>query len=136
MKTKTHPRIEPNAAALQRGEVPRRAVLDDGTEVTILYRPGFDLYRTPGSPANFGGVAEKSLEVCNHFSLDLPKGRSLSLFVNTESGLIVGDVHPKKGNWGFEFLRQRFAAIPTPPKAPSPKRLAAAAARDVETVNT
>ena len=125
-----HPSIKPDHPALQRREVPRRAVLDDGTEITVLWRPGTSLYRSPGFPANFGGCADNPMPQCHHFFLDLPKGRSLSLFVNTESGLIVGDVHPKKGDWGFEFLRRIFAEITLPPKPPSAKLLAAAGARE------
>lgn len=103
------PFVSAGHPALTAKEKPVVATLESGEQVTILHQKGCELYRVPGSPANFSGVADKSMPECCHFYMPLKGGRRLSLFVNTKTGLVTGSVGNEEA--GVEFLREEFPEV-------------------------
>jgi hypothetical protein len=103
-----NPIIATDHPALFKKERPQVVTLEDGRQVTILAHPDSQVYRSVGYPANFGGVSDKHMPECCYFFLPLPGGKSLQLFVNTESGLVVADLLSRYAKSGIEFVRTRL----------------------------
>ncbi len=88
-----------------------KATLENGEEITVIARKGHDLYRAPGAPGNFGGVGDSSLPQCNYYFLPLKNGRSLNVFVNTNTGLLTVDIVNARHTGGVELMRRVFGEI-------------------------
>lgn len=85
-------------------ESPEGASVRIGTDLTVAY--------------NTLEVAGQAQHGIVYVWLTMPDGRTLSLFVNRERGLVVADIGEKSGDCGTEFVRR---TIP-PPLTPSEKR--------------
>lgn len=85
-----------------------------------------------GGTAELGPDVTVSYKVCTVGDLPVPElfhawiklrdGRTLSLFVNRENGLVVADVQEKRGPYGNEFIRRM---VPSPISRADRRKLAA-----------
>jgi hypothetical protein len=87
-----------------------------GPDVTVSYK--------------VASVADLPAPELFHAWIKLTDGRTLSLFVNRETGLVVADAHEKRGPYGSEFIRR---TVPPPLSKSDRRKLAAMkASGDVE----